>query len=310
MFCSIIIPTIGRKTLDRAVRSGLNQSLKEADFELIVVNDSGKPLPANDWQSAANITILNANQRERSVARNVGAAIAKGEYLLFLDDDDWLEIDALKHFWAFCRHSTAAWIYGVSRLVDREGQFLLNLRHQLSGNCFIQTLAGEWIPLQASIIQTDAFFKESGFNPTLAGPEDIDLLRRISLKHALAEIPEIVVNLSRGDAGSVTDYADSLIQGRKAREKILSTDSAFQRMKRSATSPYWQGRIVRAYLTSMAWNLRRRRITTALSRFANAIQGFAVSGAALLNRQFWRAIRQPYASQTFARGQQNASIGS
>ena len=94
LFCSTIIPTIGRGTLDRAVESVINQQFDQP-FEVIVVNDSGRPLRPAAWQQAAGVQILDTQQRERSVARNVGAMAAHGRYLHFLDDDDWLLPGAL-----------------------------------------------------------------------------------------------------------------------------------------------------------------------------------------------------------------------
>jgi glycosyltransferase involved in cell wall biosynthesis len=85
MFCSTVIPTIGRPTLSRAVCSLLDQAFTADDFEVIVVNDSGRPLPEMDWQHSAQVRVIDTNRRERSVARNTGAAIAGGRYLHFLD---------------------------------------------------------------------------------------------------------------------------------------------------------------------------------------------------------------------------------
>ena len=45
MFSSTVIPTVNRPTLSRAVRSVLQQNFTADDFEVIVVNDSGQPLP-------------------------------------------------------------------------------------------------------------------------------------------------------------------------------------------------------------------------------------------------------------------------
>ena len=84
---STIIPTIGRATLSRAVESVIDQQPFGADAEIIVVNDSGQPLPKMSWMEAPNLQIIDTNHRERSVARNTGAAIARGKYLHFLDDD-------------------------------------------------------------------------------------------------------------------------------------------------------------------------------------------------------------------------------
>src|SRR6185503_20285902 len=99
MFCSTVIATIGRPTLKGAVTSLLEQAFTVDDFEIIVVNDSGRPLPDEAWQASPKVKIIETNRRERSVARNTGAALATGRYLHFLDDDDWLFPNALQTFW-------------------------------------------------------------------------------------------------------------------------------------------------------------------------------------------------------------------
>jgi len=63
-------------------------------------------------------------------------------------------------------------------------------------------MAGEWIPLQASLIKTKAFFAVGGFNPHISGPEDIDLLRRIALEGDIAGVQALVAYIVRGEAGS------------------------------------------------------------------------------------------------------------
>ena len=60
----------------------------------------GQLLPDMDWQHSEQVRVLNTNRRERSVARNTGAAVAKGKYLHFLDDDDILLPGALEAFWS------------------------------------------------------------------------------------------------------------------------------------------------------------------------------------------------------------------
>ena len=306
MFCSIIIPTIGRDTLVRAVNSALDQVFTVDRFEVIIVNDTGNQLLIDKWQQLNQVQIVNTNQHERSVARNTGAAVARGEYLYFLDDDDWLLPNALQNFWELAQSSKAAWLYGGTQIVDRQGQPLLQLNHGLVGNCFVQVLAGEWIPLQASLIRADAFFDLGGFNPLLAGPEDIDLLRRIALHHELAEIPEVVACLAMGQEGSTTDYDHHPERSRWAREMILDAAGAWVRMRASASSSFWYGRIVRGYLTSVVWNLRRRLLWTAVSRTTYALYTITLSGSYFFSSRFWQAILKPYSSETFARGWQEA----
>src|SRR6185369_10393658 len=79
-FCTTIIPTIARPTLARSVESVLSQRFDQP-FEIIVINDSGAPLPAAAWQQSAQVRVVDTPHRERSMARNTGAALARGRYL-------------------------------------------------------------------------------------------------------------------------------------------------------------------------------------------------------------------------------------
>lgn len=306
MFCSTVIATIGRPTIGRSVCSVLDQSFAADNFEVVVVNDSGQPLPEEDWQRSDKVLIVDTHHRERCVARNTGAAIARGRYLHFLDDDDWLLPGALDVFWKLTHNNDAIWLYGGSQLVDREGQPLIHLCPNFNGNCFIQMIAGEWIPLQASLIETKAFFSVGGFNPLISAAEDIDLGRRIALYGNVAGSPELTACIGMGEADSSTDHARLPEYSRRAREEVLNQPDAFIRMRTSANNSYWQGRIVRAYLTSMIWNLRFGRIFTAASRSVFGILGAVLAGRYIFSTRFWHAVVTQYKSETFSQGFQKA----
>jgi glycosyltransferase involved in cell wall biosynthesis len=307
MFCSTVVTTVGRPTLARAVASLLEQPEPPGGYEIIVVNDSGKPLSAAEWQTSPRVRLVETNCRERSVARNTGAATACGRYLHFLDDDDWLLPGALEALACLAANDAAAWLYGGSQLVDRQGKPLIQLRHGLAGNCFTQVMAGEWIPLQSSLVKAGAFFAAGGFTPQLAGPEDIDLCRRIALRGDMAGTDALVACIVRSEAGSTTDYRRHPEMSRWAREQILDTPGAFARMQASSPSSFWRGRVVRVYLTSVLWNLRRKRLFRGASRAAFGLAAMALAGPHLLSSRFWHAVARPYASETFARGFQTAS---
>ena len=302
MFCSAIIPTVGRSTLTRAVESVLTQSLPASAFEVIVVNDSGVPLPEADWQKSGRVQVVTTNRRERSVARNTGAAAANGRYLHFLDDDDWLFPNAYRHLFELSQASHAKWLYGMTQLVNRGHDPLILLRHGLQGNCFVQAMAGEWIPLQSSWVERNTFMRLGGFNPLLTGPEDIDLLRRVLLDEEIAETPNLIAHVVMGGVGSTTDYDHHPQASRWAREKILGTSNVFQRMRSSAPTPSWRGRMTRIYLTSTLWNLQRGRLFHAISRLIHSLAGFFTAGKGITSMEFWRALAKSYSSGTFEAG--------
>jgi glycosyltransferase involved in cell wall biosynthesis len=302
MFCSTVIPTVGRHTLARAVNSVLSQSFDKDDFEVIVVNDSGRPLAMEDWQSSSRVQIVNTNRRERSVARNTGAAIATGRYLHFLDDDDWLFQDAWEHFWNLSQSTQASWLYGSSQLVGRDGSELIELHHGIQGNCFLQAMAGEWLPLQSSLIEAKLFHRLGGFSPMITGPEDIDLFRRICLHGDVAETPHLIANIERGDAGSTTNYNQHPEMSRWARDRILDAPGVFLRLKAGATSGFWLGRLLRIYFTSAVWNMGRKRISVAGSRIIHGLAVVFMCNLKIFSKDFWKAFLKPYQSPTFERG--------
>jgi glycosyltransferase involved in cell wall biosynthesis len=307
MFCSTVIPTIGRPELSRAVCSVLEQNFTADDFEVIVVNDSGRPLPREDWQQSNRVQVIHTNRRERCVARNTGAAIAQGKYLHFLDDDDYLLPGALENFWTLARDTNAVWLYGASQLIDRRGQHLIQLHHGMNGNSFIQIMAGEWIPLQSSLIDSRKFFSVGGFNLFIPGAEDIDLSRRIALHGNFTGMPEVVVCIGMGVENSSTDYVRALNDARWAREKILNEPHVFARMRASANSSDWHGRILRVYLTSVVWNLQRMNVFIAVSRAIFGLASLFLAGYRIFSPGFWHAVVKKYESQTFLRGFQEAN---
>jgi glycosyltransferase involved in cell wall biosynthesis len=284
------------------VNSVLSQSFTNEEFEVVVVNDSGRPLAVEPWQDSPRVRVINTNRRERSVARNTGAAVATGRYLHFLDDDDWLRQDAWAHLWRLSHETHAAWLYGESQLVQRDGKDLIRLHHGFHGNCFLPAMSGEWIPLQSSLIERRLFHRLGGFSPVLAGPEDIDLLRRVCLHADVAETPHVIASIERGDAGSTTDYRRHPALSRWAREAILADQAAFARMKATARSSFWCGRLLRIYATSAAWNLRRRHLAVAASRLTYGAAAILLAGIRILSVTFWRGVLRRYESPTFARG--------
>jgi glycosyltransferase involved in cell wall biosynthesis len=300
IFFSYIIPTIGRPSLEIAVNSVLSQEFSEADFEVIIVNDSGAQLQKADWHDSPRVKIINTNQCERSLARNSGAAVARGRYLAFLDDDDWILPHALDAFWHLAnRYPNAAWLYGGIQIVDEQHQVLSEINSKLSGNCFAPLMGGAWAPIQASLIKSQAFFEIGGFNPFICGTEDEDLCRRTAYYGEFANTQNVVACLFRGQTWNTsTNYLRAPEDTKYSRDLILSKPSVFQRLWKSAKSGYWHGRILRVYLSTVTWNLKKKRFFTALSRFLYSFAFFALSIKYLFSREYWAGLRADHVPET------------
>ncbi len=90
---SIIVPIYnGEKFLRSCVNSVINQTYKE--WELILVDDGStdsSPEICDDYAQCENIIVLHKDNEGQALARNDGLKLAKGEWVSFIDCDDWLE---------------------------------------------------------------------------------------------------------------------------------------------------------------------------------------------------------------------------
>jgi glycosyltransferase involved in cell wall biosynthesis len=289
MFCSAIIPTINRSTLSRAVYSVLNQEFKADEFEVIVVNDTGQPLPEAEWQGLKNVQVITTQRRERSAARNAGAAIARGKYLYFLDDDDIMLPGALQVFWKLSKLSDAAWLYGGYQLVDNDGRVIEEFRPEINGNIFAYLVAGEGIPLQVSLLRADAFYDAGEFDVYFTGAQDRDLGRRIALRYQVESTSELVAQIRVGQIKSSTVWSTLPEFDRLGREKAFEQPNSFEALWDSARkNGNLHGRVSRAYLASAIWNLKHKYIFRAGSRLASMV---AFGLPFILLSGFWQGVR-------------------
>lgn len=93
---SIIVPVYNtEKFLEKCLNSLINQTLK--DIEIICINDGSTDKSLQILEKFANkdkrIQIINQTNSGLSVARNIGIKKAKGEYIGFVDSDDWVDLN-------------------------------------------------------------------------------------------------------------------------------------------------------------------------------------------------------------------------
>lgn len=96
---SIIIPAYNcEKYISKCLESMLKQNFK--NFELIIINDGSCDNTLNVILEYANvderIVIINQENGGPAVARNKGIIIARGEYIGFVDGDDYVDVDMFK----------------------------------------------------------------------------------------------------------------------------------------------------------------------------------------------------------------------
>lgn len=102
---SIIIPVYNvERYLDKCIKSILNQTFKE--FELILINDGSTDNSKSicDYYSKKydEINVIHKENEGQASARNIGLDIAKGEYIGFVDSDDFIEEDMFEELYKSC----------------------------------------------------------------------------------------------------------------------------------------------------------------------------------------------------------------
>ena len=92
MFLSIIIPhyNLPHALLERCLQSIITLGLPDDDYEVIIVDDGSETRPTWTTSLSKNINLVNAQHGGPGNARNIGIEQARGNYIMFVDADDYL----------------------------------------------------------------------------------------------------------------------------------------------------------------------------------------------------------------------------
>ncbi len=146
---SIIMPVYNVEDyLERSIESVINQSYK--NFELILVNDGSTDSSREICEQVAikhdNITVLHQMNSGSGIARQKGIGIALGEYICFVDPDDYLGEGSLAN---------------NAILLDRYSpDLLVNGFYKIEKNFFNQPKITEMVPQLAGLFDKEQFNKK------------------------------------------------------------------------------------------------------------------------------------------------------
>lgn len=141
---SIIIPVYNvEEYLEKCLDSVINQTLKE--IEIICINDgstdNSKVILENYAKRDKRIKIFNQKNLGLSASRNKGIKYATGEYIFFIDADDWIELNTCEITYDFAKERNLDLLLFGAKHIDFEGNTYDDNYYNLS--CFENKYEGE-----------------------------------------------------------------------------------------------------------------------------------------------------------------------
>ena len=246
---SVIIPVYNSEnTIEKCVRSLKDQTC--GDFEVIAVDDGSSDKSMEVYTDCTEgddrFRLLRNEKKGVSSARNTGIRAAKGEWLFFLDSDDWLEKDSFKVLLAMAKQNNSD-ITAMEYVKEFNG---VTEKHEFyrepkrwSGDEMTEFIRASLIPQTGIGMSTSKLIRRSllvdndiYYSEELSAAEDAELMVRCCSKAGSASyIPYYGYRYMIGTGSAVRsfreDYADRYIKSLSKIEEFISSDDKLNGLK-------------------------------------------------------------------------------
>ncbi len=227
---SVIIPAYNsEKYISRCLDSVLGQTMK--DIEIIVVNDGStdKTLDILKGYKAENpeiIKIIDQQNQGQSNSRNNGIRVTEGEYIAFVDSDDYIEPNMLEVLFEKAEKSNAEVVVGdtncvypnksviIKSGVDFESQNLNT--EQKKALLFMYPVVWNKIYKKSFLIENELFF-ESGM-----WFEDVLFINKmVSVIKSISFVEDVIYNYIQHPNSITYTYSEKLLDLKLMLDKTL-----------------------------------------------------------------------------------------
>ncbi len=186
---SFIIPALNvEKTLPLCLKAIFSQTTGTEIFEVVLL-DNGSTDHTVEIAKGFGVKVINAPGPTVAALRNLGAKLAQGEVLAYVDADcviasDWLE-NALPFF-----DDPKIGAVGSPTLVPEDATWVQRAWYlQRKGSGEPQEV--EWLPTENLLVRREAFEKIGGFDENLITCEDVDFCYRLGKFYKIISVPQI-----------------------------------------------------------------------------------------------------------------------
>lgn len=222
---SVIIRTLGRPELVQAVESVCSQSLAATRhaLEIVLVNAGNTVLPSFDLQGIVMREVRAGRALNRPEAANAGLDAATGDYLCFLDDDDWFHPQHLESLFSLLSaqpHVRVA--YSGVLLVHANGRPYARLNRPFDRAALFR---GNYIQMGAALFERSLLNAGARFDETLLNFQDWDFWLQLAELTDFVHSGEVTLSwraLSGSSGSGMGANADPAVQAaytRRVQEK-------------------------------------------------------------------------------------------
>lgn len=191
---SVITPTYNREAfIQKAVDEVLAQSY--GNFEHLIVDDGSTDntrAVLEPYLQDPRIQYFYQENQGQSVARKSALERAKGDYICFLDSDNYWSRDKLeKQLALFAQHPDADIVYGDIVTIDEQGQEVSreNMR-RYSGHIAPHMMKDNCVSMNTAMARRRCFDDLGGTNGKRRVADDYELWLRFSAKYQYLYVPE------------------------------------------------------------------------------------------------------------------------
>ena len=194
---SIICRTVGRPLLTHTLESVLSQTYPH--IELILVNAANSDLSKfkNLIESLNTVIVCLERPLGRSEAANVGLEASTGDYLMFLDDDDWIDTEHITTLVNYLNnHADSKAAYSSVQKTDAEGQDIPYVFERDYDP--ITLMRDNYIPIHAMVFARSLVEKGCRFDEAFNIYEDWDFWLQMSRETIFHHIDKISAYYRQG----------------------------------------------------------------------------------------------------------------
>lgn len=191
---SVLIRTMGRDTLPRAVASALNQTWPDVTVKIVVASGLGLPFLAGLSNNPRVEVFAATKPLGRSEAANQLLDMARSEFALFLDDDDWLLPDHIERLvQAHRSHPEVVAAYAGVECLRQKGQTLERVKLFDEPISRAQMQLRNGLPIHSTLFRLEAVQRAPTvrFNTALLYFEDWDFWLQLMDRGDFVRVPGV-----------------------------------------------------------------------------------------------------------------------